>query len=180
DKITVANNKKTTDDKITVTGLKAGDKVNVYSAATGGTAIGTVTVADGKTEATVTKTDGLVAAGGTVYVSIQSKDELESARTAAKYGSEVSVAPVANNIVVLNNEGDDDIVKVTGLAAGDVVNVYNVATGGAAIGTATVADGKTSTVVKVKLGVTAGKVHVTVTKGDKEESTRVAKDYIAE
>ncbi|MGG0375505.1 IMP dehydrogenase, partial [Bacillus toyonensis] len=80
DKITVANNKKTTDDKITVTGLKAGDKVNVYSAATGGTAIGTVTVADGKTEATVTKTDGLVAAGGTVYVSIQSKDELESAR----------------------------------------------------------------------------------------------------
>ncbi|MHA2890606.1 hypothetical protein [Bacillus cereus] len=89
-------------------------------------------------------------------------------------------APAADKITVANNKkATEDTIEVTGLKADDKVNLYSAATGGTAIGTATVADGKTSVTVKVKLGAKAGKVYVTVTKGEKEESTCVAKKYIA-
>ncbi|MBB3073301.1 hypothetical protein FHS14_006340, partial [Paenibacillus baekrokdamisoli] len=178
--ITATNNKVGVDDKVVVTGLAAGDVVNVYSVATGGTAIGTATVADGATEATVT-IDQLGAAAGNVYVSVKSAGKLESTRTAKAYETEITAPAVAANIVVLNNDGASDIVRVTGLEAGDVVTVYNVATGGTSVGTATVANGKTSVNVLIdQLSVNAGKVYVTITKGNKAESTRVVKDYIAE
>ncbi|MFB7003802.1 IMP dehydrogenase, partial [Bacillus cereus] len=119
--------------------------------------------------------------GGTVYVSVQSENELESARTAVKYESQVTVAPVAGNIVVLNNDGAADIVRVTGLTAGDKVSVYNEETVEEAIGTATVAENKTAVnVVIPQLGEAAGKIYVSVTKVNKGESKRVAINYIAE
>ena len=97
----------------------------------------TATVADGATEATVSKTDMLNATGGTAYVTVTKVNKLESTRTAKTYVTEpVSVAPVAANISATNNKlGVDDKVVVTGLAAGDVVNVYAAATGGTAVGT---------------------------------------------
>ncbi|WP_227495846.1 hypothetical protein, partial [Bacillus mycoides] len=102
-------------------------------------------------------------------------------RTAAKYGTEITEALKANNIVVLNNDGEDDIVRVTGLATGDVVNVYDAVTEGKKLGTETVGDKKTAVNVKIKqLGEQAGKVYITVTKNNKLESARTAKDYIAE
>ncbi|OAB41852.1 hypothetical protein PBAT_20970, partial [Paenibacillus antarcticus] len=102
-------------------------------------------------------------------------------RTVKAYDSEITNSAVAANIVVLNNDGTADIVRVTGLEAGDVVNVYDVATGGGSVGMATVADGKTSVNVTIdQLSVKAGKVYVTITKENKQESTRVVKDYIAE
>ncbi|MBW7474975.1 hypothetical protein K0T92_09480 [Paenibacillus oenotherae] len=178
--ITVANNKLGVDDTVKVTGLAAGDVVSVYKAATGGTAIGTATVAEDATEATVT-IEQIAATAGSVYVSVKSEDKLESVRTVKAYDSEITAPPVANNIVVLNNDGSDDIVRVTGLQAGDIVKVYDVATGGTAVGTATVADGKSSVNVSIEqLSVSAGKVYISITRGNKQESTRVVKDYIAE
>ncbi|WP_219839280.1 hypothetical protein [Paenibacillus sp. R14(2021)] len=178
--ITATNNKAGVDDKVVVTGLAEGDVVNVYSVATGGTAIGTATVATGATSATVTITQIGVAAG-TVYVSVTGTDKLESARTAKTYDTETTSPALAANIVVLNNDGEDDIVRVTGLSAGDVVTVYDAATGGTALGTATVANGKTAVNVSIaQLSVGAGKVYITITKANKAESTIVIKEYIAE
>ncbi len=184
EKITVSNNKVEAEDTITVSELKKGDIVRVYEASKGGEAIVTSeaeTFAEEKTEAIIKKADLLKTTGGTVYVSVQSENELESARTAVKYESQVTAAPVAGNIVVLNNDGADDIVRVTGLTAGDKVSVYNEETVEEAIGTATVAENKTAVnVVIPQLGEAAGKIYVSVTKVNKDESKRVVINYIAE
>ncbi|AFQ25419.1 hypothetical protein BTF1_06000 [Bacillus thuringiensis HD-789] len=182
EKITVSNNKVEAEDTITVSELKKGDIVRVYEASKGGEAIVTSeAVAEGKTEATILGKDLLKVTGGTVYVSVQSENELESARTAVKYESQVTAEPVGGNIVVLNNDGAADIVRVTGLTAGDKVSVYNEETVQEAIGTATVAENKTAVnVVIPQLGEVAGKIYVSVTKVNKDESKRVAINYIAE
>ncbi|KAA0800690.1 hypothetical protein DN406_04995 [Bacillus sp. BB56-3] len=126
--------------------------------------------------------DLLKVTGGTVYVSVQSENELESARTAVKYESQVTVAPAVDTVKVANNKaGDADTVRVTGLTAGDKVSVYNEETVQEAIGTATVAENKTAVnVVIPQLGEVAGKIYVSVTKVNKDESKRVAINYIAE
>ncbi|WP_257150482.1 hypothetical protein [Bacillus cereus] len=182
EKVTVANNKAGDEDTITVSELKTGDVVRVYEASKGGEAIATSkAVADKETEATIQKADLLKTTGGTVYVSVQGVNELESTRVAVKYESEVTVAPIAEKITVLNNDGAADIVRVTGLTAGDKVSVYNEETVEEAIGTATVAENKTAVnVVIPQLGEAAGKIYVSVTKVNKDESKRVVINYIAE
>ena len=181
--ITVVNDVTGSADTVKVTGLEAGDIVNVYGVSTGGTVLETATVADGATEATVSKTDMLNATGGSAYVTVTKVNKLESTRTAKTYVTEpVSVAPVAANISATNNKlGVDDKVVVTGLAAGDVVNVYAAATGGTAVGTATVADSETSATITIaQLGATASNVYVSVKSTDKLESARTLKAYTAE
>ncbi|KXY64530.1 hypothetical protein AT275_07380 [Bacillus cereus] len=120
-------------------------------------------------------------ATGNVYVSVQGKDELESARTEKAYDAETTIAPKTDNIVVLNNDVEADVVRVTGLKVGDVVKVYDAAKEGKQIGTATVGDNKTAVNVKIdQLGTAAGKVYITITTINKLESEMVVKDYIAE
>ncbi|MGO4546816.1 hypothetical protein AB4Z29_18625, partial [Paenibacillus sp. 2TAB23] len=180
--INVANNKSGVQDKVVVTGLVEGDIVNVYKAATGGTAIGTATVAEGATSATVT-IDQLGATASSVYVSVKNVDKLESARTLKAYDAEISVAPVAANVTITNGPtGSADTVKVTGLAEGDIVNVYGVATGGTVLETGTVAEGATEVTVSKSdlLTSTGGTAYVTVTKVNKLESTRTSKVYVTE
>ncbi|MBB3069111.1 hypothetical protein FHS14_002098, partial [Paenibacillus baekrokdamisoli] len=181
--ITVTNNSTGSADTVKVTGLAAGDVVNVYNVATGGTVLETATVADGATEATISKTDLLTAIGGTAYVTVTKANKLESARTAKAYVTEpVSAAPVAANITATNNKvGVDDKVVVTGLAAGDVVSVFKAATGGTAIGTATVAEGETTATITIEqLGAAAGSVYVSVKSTGKLESARITDAYDAE
>ncbi|MGG0043371.1 hypothetical protein [Bacillus tropicus] len=180
--ITVENNKKGAEDTIKVTDLTEGDIVKVYNVAKDGEVKATSeAVADGGKEATIKVKDLLESTGGTVYVTVTKPNKDESSRTAVKYTTEVSEALKANNIVVLNNDGEEDIVRVTGLATGDVINVYDAVIEGEKLGTATVGDKKTAVNIKIKqLGEQAGKVYVTVTKNNKLESARTAKDYIAE
>ncbi|PEC57817.1 hypothetical protein CN556_31310, partial [Bacillus wiedmannii] len=65
-------------------------------------------------EVTVKKADLLKVTGGTVYVSVQSENELESARTAVKYESQVTVAPAVDTVKVANNKaGDVDTITVS-------------------------------------------------------------------
>ncbi|WP_252196022.1 hypothetical protein [Bacillus wiedmannii] len=182
--ITVVNNKAGVKDVVTVTGVKTGDVVKVYDAATKGKELGTATAAENAVEAKV-EIDQIAKDAktkGNVYVSVQSKGELESTRTVKAYDTEITAAPNASNIVVLNNDaGEDDIVRVTGLKAGDVVKVYDAAQEGNELKSATVADSKTAVNVKIpQLGEKAGKVYITVTNVNKEESVRVAKDFIGE
>ncbi|MGE6499651.1 hypothetical protein ACQKFR_04670, partial [Bacillus wiedmannii] len=180
----VVNNKAGVKDVVTVTGVKTGDVVKVYDAATKGKELGTATAAENAVEAKV-EIDQIAKDAktkGNVYVSVQSKGELESTRTVKAYDAEITAAPNASNIVVLNNDaGEDDIVRVTGLKAGDVVKVYDAAQEGNELKSATVADSKTAVNVKIpQLGEKAGKVYITVTNVNKEESVRVAKDFIGE
>ena len=86
--IAVVNNKIGKPDTITVSGIVATDKVKVYSAATGGVVLGTVTVATSQNMATISITQ-LGTTSGSVYVSVTSVGKLESARTAQTYTAEI-------------------------------------------------------------------------------------------
>ncbi|PEV36961.1 IMP dehydrogenase, partial [Bacillus thuringiensis] len=82
EKITVSNNKVEAEDTITVSELKKGDIVRVYEASKGGEAIVTSEAVAGEAkEVTIKKADLLKETGGTVYVRVQSENELESVRT---------------------------------------------------------------------------------------------------
>ena len=179
--ITVTNNTTGTADTVKLTGLLAGDVVKVYKDGTVTTTLGTATVATGATTATVTITQ-LGTAAGSVFVSVTSKGDKESARTEKTYLAEaVTTAVEAAAVTIVNNAGIADTIKVTGLTATDVIKVYAAASGGAALGSATVAAGKTDATISVaQLGTAAGKAYVSVTSTGKLESTRTEVAYAAE
>ncbi len=180
--ITVTNNVKGTDDKVYVSGLVSGDIVKVYDKSSQGTVLGSATV--GTSENTVTISIAQLGTGaGSVYVSITGTGKAESSLTKADYISEaVSKAPVEGNITVTNNaSGTADTVYVSGLASGDVVNVYKSSSKGTALGTATVADGVTYAAVSItQMGTAAGNVYITVTGKDCLESDCTVASYTAE
>ncbi|PGS03745.1 hypothetical protein COC45_30380, partial [Bacillus cereus] len=92
-------------------------------------------------------------------------------------------APAAKTITVENNKtGTVDTIQVIGLAEGDIVKVYNVAKGGEAIATSPIGDGGTGVTFNEKdlLESTGGTVYVTVTKPNKDESSRTAVKYATE
>ena len=178
--ITVTNNSRMP-DTIDVTGLVETDVVKVYSAASGGTLLGSATVAIAKTNATISTTL-IGSTAGTIYVTVSSVGKQESVRTAKTYSAEVlSSAPVATNITVTNNSGIADIINVTGLVETDIVKVYSAASDGTLLGSATVATTKTSATISTTLvGSAAGTIYVTVSSIGKQESVRTAKTYSAE
>lgn len=179
--IIVNNNALGIADTIKVSGLTEGDTIKVYKASSGGTAIGTQTVGSGETSATVS-VDQLGVVAGKVYVSVTPDKGVESLRTLKAYDSETSAALLVANISVTNNHvGILDTIEVSGVTAGDLVSAYSVATGGTAIGAATVEEGNSYAVIKLdQLGTTSSKVYVSVKKPNKAESTRVVKTYLAE
>ncbi|MCB2356274.1 hypothetical protein, partial [Clostridium estertheticum] len=96
------------------------------------------------------------------------------------FATGLSTSPIETNIVVTNNAGASDTVKVSSLSIGDVITVYNETTG-LSIGTATVASGKTdATVTIAQLGKTSGNVFVSVKSTSSIESNKVEKAYDAE
>lgn len=176
--VTIENNAGTS-DTIEITGVSEGDVIKVYSAAAGGTAIGTATVASGSSEATVTVSQ-LGSEGGTVYVSVKRSGKTESSRTAVTYSSE-STAPVVGNISIVNNAVISDTITVKGLTSNDIVKIYDASTGGNLLGYAIVAANSTEATVTVsQLTTSAGSVYVSVTNFGKGESKRTKADYIAE
>ena len=177
--ITVVNNKSGVKDTVKVTGLAAGDVVKVYNAASAGTLLGTATVADSATEATV-EINQVGSTAGSIYVTVTSGNgtDTESTRVAKAYDSETSLAPLITAITINNEKtGSADTVKVTGLATGDVVTVY-----GSILESATVADGDTEVTVSKAdlLTATGGTAQVSVTKYNKLESARTSKTYASE
>lgn len=177
--IAIANNSLTA-DSVEVTGLTAGDVVKVYNAAKGGTLLGTATVSEYSTYATVS-INQLGTVAGSVYVSVTSKNKQESERTKADYSAESrSESAEPENIVISNNAGTSDIIQVTGLNTGDTVKVYNAAAGGTLLGSATVDSGTLAQVSIAQLGTVAGSVYISVTNQSKSESARTKVDYEAE
>ena len=179
--ITVTNNKAGIDDTVKITNLIEGDIVTVYSASTGGTVLGCTIVEAGQTSAIVVIPQ-IGTGTGYVYVTIKNEGKLESARTAQSYTSEASVSPVAANITIVNNYiGTDDIITVTGLSEGDEIKVYNASTDGTLLVSGVVEAGQTSVVLNVpQLGSAAGTIYVSLTNVNKQESTRISKNYDVE
>ena len=168
-------------DTVTVTFLEPNDVIKVYNAATGGSVLGTATVAADGTQATVSIKQ-LGTAAGTVYITIKSDGKKESTRVATPYTEEQKSDVVSSsNISVVNNAGMTDTVTVSYLDAGDVIKVYNTATGGTLLGSATVSSTSKDAVIKIaQLGYYSGYVYITITDYGKLESDRVKAYYTAE
>ena len=176
--ITIVNNSGSA-DIITVTGVATDDVVNVYSTATDGTILGTATVASGDSQAIVSVSQ-LGTAAGSVYITVTRSGKTESIRTNATYTAE-STAPIVGNITIVNNAVLEDTITVNGLTANDIVKVYDAASNGQLIGTATVTSNSTgATVTLPQLTETSGSVYISVTSFGKSESSKTEADYLAE
>ena len=168
-------------DTVTLTGLSQNDIINIYDLAKGGTLLGTGIVASGATKVSVS-IDQIGTDAGSIYVSRTSSDKSESDRVKVDYDAEPqSTAPSASNIIIINNAGEDDTVEVKGLSVGDEIQVYDSASGGSVLGSATVASGSTSGTVTIdQLGTSSGNIYVTITSANKSESDRTQVSYVAE
>ena len=179
--ITAANNARAA-DTVKVVGLTTGDIVKVYDK-TDSTKrlLGAATVLLGKTEATVSIAQ-LPVPSGNVYVSVTSPMKLESVLTEKAYIAEQTSTAIDVSQITITNTILLDTIKITGLAQGDMIKVYNKSDLTAIVlGTATVAAGKTEAVVNVtQLGKAGGSVFITVSSNYKLESTRTEKAFAAE
>ncbi|WML33742.1 hypothetical protein [Clostridium sp. OS1-26] len=167
-------------DTISVSSLASGDKVNVYTAATGGKLLSSATVGSNKTEATLTISQ-IGTAAGNVYVSVKSPGLLESTRTEASFSAEGQSDIVQpSNVTITNNTGKPDTVYVTGLTQGDKVNVYSASTGGKLLGSAVASSDSSATVSIGQLGTAAGSIYISITTPGMLESSRKKASYSAE
>lgn len=167
-------------DTIKVVGLTAGDVIKAYKSGSF-EVIGSTSVAAGKTE-TVISVKQLGVNAGTIFLTLKNRDKLESGKLEVAFAEEAtSIAPDINSIIVTNNVGKSDTVKVTGLIAGDLIKVYKDDTSATAIGSIKVASGATEAAVNIsQLGTTAGSIYVSVTRTGQRESLRTEKNFLAE
>jgi hypothetical protein len=174
--ITVTNNSGMI-DTVKIVNLLSGDIVKVYDD-DAVTLLGQKTAVSKSTTVNVE----LDPAGGTIYVTVTSKGKTMSDPTPKVYDEEPqSNGPDPADIVIANNSGKQDTVKVLGLASGDIVKVYNNETPPTLLGQAKVASGATSTTVKIaQLGVGAGTIQVSVTSKGMRESVATSQNYTAE
>ena len=178
--VTITNNV-AKPDTIYVTGLAAKEVIKVYTQQVGGNLLGSSTVSSNNSDATVTISQ-LGVNGGCVYISETTPGFAESSRIAVGYDAEsISSGVTSDNIVVTNNAGVADTVVASGVSSGDVINVYRYATGGALLGTTTVASGNTVATVSIsQLGTSSGVVYVSVKSSGILESSRVPISYSSE
>ncbi|MDP4181796.1 MAG: hypothetical protein Q8942_11970 [Bacillota bacterium] len=176
--VTITNNARSA-DTVKVGGLASGDVVRIYDAASLGNFLGSATASN--TDATVSIPQ-LGTTAGSVYITVSSSNKKESQRTQVSYAAEpVSGSADDNNITVFNNVSKADTVKVTGISAGDVIKVYDAATSGNLLGSATVSTSNADAAVSIQqLGTDAGSVYVSITSLNKQEGTRIKVDYNAE
>ena len=94
----------------------------------------------------------------------------------------ITSPPISSHIIVTNNKtGLDDVVELDNLVEGDLVSVYNSATGGTLLGSSVVQNGQTSArIIITQLGISAGSVYITLKKDNMLESKRTAASYTAE
>jgi hypothetical protein len=178
--ITVTNNAGTS-DTVKVIGLSPYDVIKVYNTATGGSAIGTVTLDSSAYNGTVTISQ-LGTSSGTIYVSVTSTGKTESDRKEVDYSGESQSDVIdSGDVTVKNNSGTSDTIYVTGVSEGDIIYVYRASSSGTAIGSATIDSGKTEATVSVsQLGTSSGTIYVSVKRSGYTESERTAVTYASE
>ena len=180
DNITITNNVITADE-INVDNLVEGDIVKVYKEDNSADYLAVGTLEQGKSSANL-KVDQLE--GASVWVTVTSKGKTESDRLEIIFNAEnttVTEAPLAEDIIVINNGIIADAVSVQNLTPGDIVKIYKDSELSEILGTATVESGKTDVTMSIaQLDTGAGTVYVKVISQGKTESTVVAKTYVAE
>jgi len=111
---------------------------------------------------------------------VKNPTALESTRKAVAYTSEITAAPKAGNVLVVNYPGTKyDTVTLVGLSAGDTVRIYRTANDPNPMAVETVDAKGTTIVLEADLLDAAGKIYVTVTSEGKLESPRTAVSYHA-
>jgi hypothetical protein len=166
------------DGYVLVNGLNSGDTINLYTAAVGGTIVGSGTVASGATSTSVS-TNVLSSTGGTVYVSVKNANKLESQRTAVKYASLPISAPLTLNNISVNNyvQASSDCIIVNGLNSKDVVKVYSSTCGGTGLNTKSVYTNGVMEVFTSNLAPAGGNIYVSVIRAGELESQRLSVTY---
>lgn len=164
-------------DTITVSNIGAGDIIRAYRLGVT-TPLSSSTVLAGKTEAIITIPQ-LGVDAGIIYVTYTKLGYTESDAVDKTYPEEEqSTAPLLTNIEVTNNFEMADTIKVSGLAAGDVVKLYQLATSETPFSSTTVATGKSNaTATTAQIGATSGSIFVTVTSVGKLESDPAEKTF---
>jgi uncharacterized protein (DUF2141 family) len=151
----------------------------VYDASTGGTLLGTASSAAG-TQAIVTIPQ-LTSGAGSVYVSVTSFGQTESARTQAAYIAVQNSSAPSLAYIVVNNTETSKTVTVSSLAPDDYIQVYDAAAGGNLLGSATASTGSTQiTVTVTQLSNSGGSIYISDTSQGKNESSRTQVQYAAE
>ena len=177
--ILVTNNPASTSDTVTVENLSPGDVVRVYNDPIDPTIIGSGTVATGQNEVTITISQ-LGTTAGRVYVSISRPGMAESRRTVKSYAAEAKSPSVAvKDITIENRVNAVDIISIRNVQSGDIIKVYPTKNETVALTQAT-ATSDSVMLSTPQLGQAAGTVYVTLTRGTRAESDRVAKSYAAE
>jgi hypothetical protein len=175
--ISIQNNSSSA-DIVKIDNLSAGDTVKIYSnAEQTGKLLGVAVVPTGKTGVTINISQ-LGTKEGNIYVTVTTPGKLESlVTTKGFFGEAQTVAPLSDEITVMNNSGKADTVKVENLTAGDVVKVYDEAEK-KVLGSAKVPAGKTNVVINItQLGVDIGTIKVSVTSSGKLESDKISVSF---
>ncbi len=169
-------------DQVVVSGLRVGDVVKWYDTSTKTNLIRQGTVSSG-TSYTFSGTDWLTSTGGDVYLTVTSNLKTESVIIGKSYASEprttLSISGLSKSSLN-NRSGVADTFTVSGLAAGDVVIVYDSSTGGNEITRGSVASGATSVTISFvdMFDDTTGNVYVSIMENHKLEAvTRTSYTY---
>lgn len=173
--VKVTNNKGK-NDTIRVAGVKKGDTVKIYNAKSKGKRLGSKK-ATGKTVNFSIKQ--LSKKSGKIYVTITRSGMTESKRVTVSYKGEQSDSLKASQVVITNNKGKSDKIKVSKISKGDTIKVYKASSKGKAI-VSRKATGKTVTLSVKQLSKKSGRVYVTITRSGMVESKRTAVSYRAE
>jgi len=122
--------------------------------------------------------EGLTLKAGTYYIQVGSGSAEDApyqfmieARTAA---------PSVGNVKIENYKGKSDKITVNKLSKGDVVKIYNAASGGKIIATSPAVTSTSAAVYVKQLSEKAGTVYVTVTRPGYKESSRTKVSYKGE
>lgn len=172
--ITVENNVDIS-DKVYVTGLKAKDKITVYSA-DGKTVLGTATISSG-TAAIVSLKKQLSEIDLEVLVAVKSYDKLESYQVSKIYGVQTVTQTDTIYAYVTNNVDKADVVRFYNVASKDKVTVYS-ADGKNILGTATVTGIYVEVALKKQLNEMDSEVYVSVKKYNTVPSELVSIQYL--
>ncbi|MGZ4134147.1 MAG: hypothetical protein ACXVC1_02750, partial [Tumebacillaceae bacterium] len=167
---------------------QAGDRVTVSGATMDDNPLATATVEKGKTSAVAHLK--LHTGGGSLNITVTRVGKTESPFVSVNYDAENSIPLQTSQITTVNRAGYlNSSVKVTGLSNGDEVRVYDSLNKGKLLGIGTAlpveaTDGTvlsyTATVSLTLTSVMGGNVYVSVTNGDRNESTRVQAHYGAQ
>ncbi|MEQ8173446.1 MAG: hypothetical protein ABRQ26_00130 [Syntrophomonadaceae bacterium] len=154
-------------DTVKVVNLQPGDIVKVFTADLSGK-LGQATAIS---RSVSIKIPQIGESDGIIQVTVTSRGKTESSPTEVSFVAEPqSNTPAPGDIIITNNAGRSDTVKVVNLLSGDIVKVYDKDIS-QILGQAKVATGSSSTIIKIaQLSTNAGTIKVTVTSKGMRES----------